>query len=702
MLSVAVCIDDYINEVNVSLNIFKLIGLDFLTVKQQFVTLMLVFAGIFIIIFSSGTYFLAQERQSLELGQKIDVVHLALGSDYVGLLEQSSTKSFSPKILHKWQALSFISRARLYDPAGNVLVDYVQKTSMPTSANETFLGKDTVTFNKNLYKKGRRVGKVEYILSNAYSDPLQKQILGFLFIAIATSLVMLLVLALVLHSLFASPLKELTKAISRTADNKVYDTEVNVNDADRSEFATLARSFNQLIQQTKQTLDETQQAKAYAQELAYYDELTGLPNRRLLTQRMEYILDIAKRENKYGALFFIDLDNFKILNDSRGHAAGDELLTQVANSLKDVFRSEDTVARLGGDEFIILSGHLDDSKEAVMNQIHSLMLKLRHTLSHHFTVQSETYHLTASIGVTTFPDMGDTADELMKQADTAMYRAKESGRDGYHFYQMDMQAVADARLKMESELRQAILHEEFELFYQPQVDEFGRIVGAEALLRWFKDEGNCVSPAEFIPVAEQTGLIVPIGNWVLRKSFLQLKEWSSLELGSNFNLSINISPFQFHQSDFVSNVKSMLDETGVPVNKVTLEVTEGIVIKNIQAVIDKMRELTSLGIKISMDDFGTGYSSLTYLKELPLSELKIDQSFVRDLHLDESDAEIAATIIAMAKNLNLSVVAEGVEEESQLIFLRGKGCSIFQGYYFHKPMGASEFTKLLKGNVVIL
>ncbi|MBV1951132.1 MAG: GGDEF domain-containing protein, partial [Cycloclasticus sp.] len=532
------------------MNIFKLIGLDFLTVKQQFVTLMLVFAGIFVIIFLFGTYFLAQERKSLELGQKVNVAHLALEVDYIELLERSSKKAFSSEVLRKWQTLSFISRARLYDNAGSVLVDYVQKTSMPASVNEAFTGRDTVVFSKKLHKKDQRVGTVEYVLSNAYSEELQKQILGFLFIAIVINLMVLLVLALMLYSVFASPLKGLTKAMSRTSDNKAYDTEVSVNDADRSEFATLARSFNQLIQQTKQTLDETQQAKAYAQELAYYDELTGLPNRRLLTQRMGYILDIAKRENKYGALFFIDLDNFKILNDSRGHAAGDELLTQVANSLKDVFRSEDTVARLGGDEFIILSGHLDDSKEALMNQIHSLMLKLRHTLSHHFTVQSETYHLTASIGVTTFPDMGDTADELMKQADTAMYRAKESGRDGYHFYQMDMQAVADARLKMESELRQAILHEEFELFYQPQVDEFGRIVGAEALLRWFKDEENCVSPAEFIPVAEQTGLIVPIGNWVLRKSFLQLKEWSSLELGSDFNLSINISPFQFHQSDF--------------------------------------------------------------------------------------------------------------------------------------------------------
>jgi len=702
VLSVVVCVDDYINEVGFSLNIFKLIGLDFLTVKQQFVTLMLVFAGIMIVISSLGTHFVAQERQSVELGQKVNVLHLALETDYVELLEHTSKKAFSSEVLRKWQAFSFISRARLYDNAGSLVVDYRQKTNLPSLEDEAFLGRNTVTFSKKLQKKDQQIGKVEYTLFSAYSEGLQKQVFGFSFIAIAINLLVLLVLALMLYSVFASPLESLTKAISRTADNKVYDTEVTVNDADRSEFATLGRSFNQLIQQTKKTLDETQQAKAYAQELAYYDELTGLPNRRLLTQRMEYILDIAKRENKFGALFFIDLDNFKILNDSRGHAAGDELLTQVANSLKGVFRSEDTVARLGGDEFVILSGHLDDSKDALMNQIHSLMLKLKHTLSHHFTVQSETYHLTASIGVTTFPDMGDTADELMKQADTAMYRAKESGRDGYHFYQIDMQAVADARLKMESELRQAILHEEFELFYQPQVDEFGRIVGAEALLRWFKDEENCVSPAEFIPVAEQTGLIVPVGNWVLRKSFLQLKEWSNLELGSDFNLSINISPFQFHQSDFVSNVKNMLDETGVPVNKVTLEVTEGIVIKNIQAVIDKMRELTSLGIKISMDDFGTGYSSLTYLKELPLSELKIDQSFVRDLHLDESDAEIAATIIAMAKNLNLSVVAEGVEEESQLIFLRGKGCPIFQGYYFHKPMAASELTKLLKGNVVIL
>lgn len=684
------------------MNIFKFIGLDFLTIKQQLVTLILVFAGIMIVISSLGTHFVAQERQSLELGQKVNVLHLALKSDYVGLLEASSKKALSSEILHRWQALSFISGARLYDNAGRLLVDYRQKISVPPSVNERFSGSDTVIFSKDLHKKDQRVGTVDYILSNAYSEGLQKHVFGFTFVAIVINLLLLLALALMLYSIFASPLEILTKAISRTGDNKFDDAEVIIDDADRSEFATLGRSFNQLIQQTKQTLDETQQAKAYAQELAYYDELTGLANRRLLTQRMEYILDIAKRENKYGALFFIDLDNFKILNDSRGHAAGDELLIQVANSLQDVFRSEDTVARLGGDEFIILSGHLDDSKDALMNQIHSLMLKLRHTLSHHFTVQSETYHLTASIGVTTFPDMGDTADELMKQADTAMYRAKESGRDGYKFYQGDMQAVADARLKMESKLRQAILHEEFELFYQPQVDEFGRILGAEALLRWFADENNCVSPAEFIPVAEQTGLIVPIGNWVLRKCFLQLKEWDGLEFGENFNLSINISPFQFHQSDFVSNVKNVLDETGVPPSKVTLEVTEGIVIKNIQAVIDKMRELTALGIKISMDDFGTGYSSLTYLKELPLSELKIDQSFVRDLHLDESDAEIAATIIAMAKNLNLSVVAEGVEEESQLVFLRGKGCSVFQGYYFHKPMAAFELTKLLEGNVVIL
>jgi diguanylate cyclase (GGDEF)-like protein len=521
-------------------------------------------------------------------------------------------------------------------------------------------------------------------------------------LSIPVALTFAIFLSLWLQSIFVFPLQRLIATIKGITQAQTYSKSIVIDESDKSEFASLGRHFNALLERMNKTLKEVEKSKTDAQGLAYYDELTGLANRRLLTEHMEYILDISKREHRHGALLFIDLDNFKTLNDSRGHAAGDDLLKQVAESLKQVFRAADTIARLGGDEFVILSGHLEDSEEDVINQIHSLMLKLRHVLGEKFIVQGESYHLTASVGITTFPSMAVSPEILMKQADTAMYRAKEAGRDGYRFYQPDMQAVADARLQMETDLRFALTANELELFYQPQVDEFGRILGAEALLRWFKVDGTSISPADFIPVAEMTGLILPIGEWVIKEALGQLKKWKIAGVASDFRLSINISPYQFHQENFVESTKHLLNESGVSANNVTLEVTEGITIKDIQSTINKMEKLTSLGFKISMDDFGTGYSSLTYLKKLPLSELKVDQSFVRDLHIDQSDAEIAATIIAMAKNLNLDVVAEGVEEESQLTFLSQHGCLVFQGYYFYKPMPAKEFDDLLFGNVIVL
>ena len=490
--------------------------------------------------------------------------------------------------------------------------------------------------------------------------------------------------------------------IKKIADDQLYSKTLSINENDKSELASLAKHFNVLLQRMDKTLTEVENSRVLAQELAYYDDLTGLANRRLLTEHMEYVLDIATRENQHGALLFIDLDNFKTLNDSRGHAAGDELLKKVAESLKKVFRSTDTIARLGGDEFVILSGHLEDSEEAVINQVHSLMLKLRHVLSEKFVVLGESYHLTASIGITTFPNMADNIDILMKQADTAMYRAKEAGRDGYHFYQPEMQAIADSRLQMETDLRLALEADELELFYQPQVDEFGRILGVEALLRWFKKDGSMVSPADFIPIAEMTGLILPVGEWVIKEAFKQLAIWQRGDISPSFRVSINISPYQFHQNDFVQDIKGLLNESGALASHVTLEMTEGITIKDIQSTIDKMEKLSDMGFKLSMDDFGTGYSSLMYLKKLPLNELKVDQSFVRDLETDRSDAEIAATIIAMAKNLKLEVVAEGVEDEAQLAFLTHHGCLVFQGYYFYKPMRVADLTELMFGHAVIL
>ncbi len=678
----------------------------YLSVRHQFIVLMMVLASALIILYSAFTYQNEKLEYTEDSSNELKTISRVLESDYAALILMGLPSS-SAELMRKWKLFAMIEHADLVNALGEPILHYsktegthfdihVEEVSQIKVVDDLFLYKHIVMF------QGEAVGVVSYAISNKNYELLLDELTRMILISIPAAFAFAILLSIWLQGIFVLPLQRLMTTIKGITEDQGYSKKVVVDKADKSDFAVLGRHFNALLQQMQKTLEDVEKSKDHAQKLAYYDELTGLPNRRLFTEHMEHMLDIAKREAQYGALLFIDLDNFKTLNDSRGHAAGDELLKQVADSLKQVFRAADTIARLGGDEFVILSGHLDDSEESVINQVHSLMLKLRHVLSEKFIVQGESYHLTASVGITTFPSMAHNSAELMKQADTAMYCAKEAGRDGYRFYQQEMQVVADARLQMETDLRFALSEGELELFYQPQVDEFGRILGAEALLRWFKKGGGMVSPAEFIPVAESTGLILPIGEWVIKESFMQLKNWGEAGVDSGFRLSINISPFQFHQDNFVGNIKDLLTETGVLASNVTLEVTEGITIADIQSTIDKMKALTALGFKISMDDFGTGYSSLTYLKKLPLSELKVDQSFVRDLHVDQSDAEIAATIIAMAKNLNLEVVAEGVEKESQLVFLSRHGCLVFQGYYFHKPMRAANLTELLFGHLVIL
>jgi len=673
---------------------------------------MMTLASLMIAFYSIFTYFNEKEEYLSELGNEIKVISRVLENDYARLL-MIGLPSESIELLNKWKQFPIIEHVDLKEMSGQSILHYSKldqphqtfhniKPQETLEANQLdrvghlFFYKDIVEFN------GEEVGVVSYVISNKKYDALVGELTKRIAISILIALALAVFLSLWLQKIFVAPLKRLMIRIKKIADDQLYSKTLSINENDKSELASLAKHFNVLLQRMDKTLTEVENSRVLAQELAYYDDLTGLANRRLLTEHMEYVLDIATRENQHGALLFIDLDNFKTLNDSRGHAAGDELLKKVAESLKKVFRSTDTIARLGGDEFVILSGHLEDSEEAVINQVHSLMLKLRHVLSEKFVVLGESYHLTASIGITTFPNMADNIDILMKQADTAMYRAKEAGRDGYHFYQPEMQAIADSRLQMETDLRLALEADELELFYQPQVDEFGRILGVEALLRWFKKDGSMVSPADFIPIAEMTGLILPVGEWVIKEAFKQLAIWQRGDISPSFRVSINISPYQFHQNDFVQDIKGLLNESGALASHVTLEMTEGITIKDIQSTIDKMEKLSDMGFKLSMDDFGTGYSSLMYLKKLPLNELKVDQSFVRDLETDRSDAEIAATIIAMAKNLKLEVVAEGVEDEAQLAFLTHHGCLVFQGYYFYKPMRVADLTELMFGHAVIL
>jgi len=685
---------------------FKMSMLRFLSIRYQFISLMMVLAVTLILVYTAVLYFLERERYIAVSVQEIEVLSQVLESDYAELILLTSPSS-NRKIVHKWRSFQNILQADLELASGESILHFSKSDAKHEAAllsvNESSSANNRpLQFNYPVMLAGQQVGLVRYIVSTEYHQALLSKLINSLLVSIPIVLLLAIGLSFYLQRVFVSPLRDLIVSISTIVERQDYAKNIRVDHRDRSEFAGLSRSFNALLKRVQNSLHEAKKSQAYAQELANYDELTGLANRRLLIEHMEYMLDLASRDKRHGALLFIDLDNFKTLNDSRGHAAGDDLLKQVAVSLKSIFRKEDTVARLGGDEFVILSGRLEGSEEAVANQVHSLMLKLRHVLSEIFIVQGEVYHLTASVGITTFPGLANSSSELMKQADTAMYQAKEAGRDGYRFYQPQMQAAADARLHIERALRHAINAGEFELFYQPQVDEFGRILGAEALLRWFKTGGEMVSPADFIPVAELTGLILPIGDWVIRRGFMQLKQWIDEGVDDSFSVSINISPLQFQQDAFVANIKNLLHEIDVPARSITLEVTEGIAINDIQSTVDKMNGLRDIGFNVSMDDFGTGYSSLTYLKRLPLNELKIDQSFVRDLDVDKADAELVATIVAMAKNLNLEVVAEGVEKDSQLRFLCRHGCTVFQGYYFYKPMCAEELSKLLLGNLIII
>ena len=422
--------------------------------------------------------------------------------------------------------------------------------------------------------------------------------------------------------------------------------------------------------------------------LAFYDPLTGLPNRRLMLDRLEQEIAAAKRQMNFGALFFLDLDHFKNLNDSRGHQVGDELLIQVGQRLKAIIRHEDTACRLGGDEFVIMvPGRFLDLQQATN---HAVMLadKILLAINQPYTVQGSEHHFSTSIGVTLYPETADQPEEIVQQADTAMYRAKESGRNSIRFYQPSMQESADRRLTLEKEMRVALQQHQFLLHYQPQVNAQHKVVSVEALIRWQHPANGMVSPAEFIPLAEDTQLILPIGAWVLQEACRQIKAWDQQGIKID-HVAVNVSSRQFRQVDFVRQVKQILLDADIHAKQLVIELTEGCVIEDIEDTIAKMQALQAMGIKISIDDFGIGYSSLSYLKSLPLSQLKIDQSFVKQID-DANAAVIVETIIMMAKSLGLNVIAEGVETLDQVDFLTAKGCLNFQGYYFSRPVPAEE------------
>ncbi|MDN2678615.1 EAL domain-containing protein [Janthinobacterium sp. SUN033] len=436
-------------------------------------------------------------------------------------------------------------------------------------------------------------------------------------------------------------------------------------------------------------IDERKKSEADIHRLAFYDVLTGLPNRRLLMDRIGHLLAAAPRGNTISALMFIDLDHFKHINDARGHATGDALLRLAGERLAQLMRKADTVARIGGDEFVVLLAHLAEDLDSAARATAQVAEKIRAAIARDFDIDGQSYHCSASIGVTLLPKAGQQAHDLLREADIAMYRAKAEGRNGIAFFEAAMQAGVERRLTLERALARALDAHALCMHVQPQVDRHGRVTGAELLMRWPQADGSHIAPGIFIPIAEESGLIVRLGHWALREACRAAAMLA--RAGQPVALSVNVSPAQFRQPDFAARVQAALAEHGTPAGALILELTEGLLIDQRDASLARMRELAALGIRFSIDDFGTGYSSLAYLTSMPLYELKIDKRFIDDTPHDARDTAIVQAILAMARHLGLRVVAEGVETQEQADFLLAHDCDGLQGYLYARPMPLDDF-----------
>ncbi len=449
------------------------------------------------------------------------------------------------------------------------------------------------------------------------------------------------------------------------------------------EFTELARALDAM----NEDLDRETNRLAF---MATHDELTGLPNRSLLDDRLEQVITYSRRRKVKAAVLFLDLDQFKTINDSLGHSVGDKLLQQVAERIAFQMRESDTVARFGGDEFVVLVSDFQ-----CIQDVSNIAEKLLFVIKQPYIIDGYDLRVTSSIGISICPDDSNVAETLIQNADTAMYLSKNMGRNAFQFYTKDIHDNVVRKLQLEDALRKAVEEQQFILYYQPKVNLISkRICGMEALIRWQHPDIGIVSPLEFIPLAEETGLIIEIGEWVIGEAFGQMKQWSETFSWLN-DMAINLSARQFQQAGFVSTITKMLKETGVESANIDFEITESMIMNDVKAAIHVLSELKLLGVSISIDDFGTGYSSLSYLKHLPADSLKIDRSFVRDLVNDPDDQAITKSIIALADNLNLSVIAEGIETSEQEEMLTAMGCEYAQGYYYSRPVPAAEMQQLL-------
>lgn len=432
-------------------------------------------------------------------------------------------------------------------------------------------------------------------------------------------------------------------------------------------------------------------AEEEIRNLAFYDTLTGLPNRRLLLDRIHLAMSLSTRSQHCGALLFLDMDKFKTLNDTMGHDYGDLMLVEVGRRIQQCVREVDTVARLGGDEFVALIEEVSTNMQDASQRVALVAEKIRSALAQPYLLKGHEYHSSPSIGVSMFRGSAEPVDVLMKQADMAMYQAKNAGRNAVRFFDPLMQQAVEAHAELEADLRGALPNGQLQLYYQIQVDAGHRPIGAEALIRWFHPRCGMVPPAQFIPIAEESTLILDIGYWVFEIACRQLAEWAQDEQLRHLVIAVNVSAQQFRLHNFVEQLEEVIARHGIFLGRLKLELTESVVLEDVADVVAKMHALRALGVRLSLDDFGTGYSSLTYLKQLPLNQIKIDQSFVRGITSDPNDAVMVQTIIGMAQNFRLNVIAEGVETEAQLVFLKQNECMAYQGYLFGRPVPVAEF-----------
>ncbi|MBN1007921.1 EAL domain-containing protein [Amphritea pacifica] len=572
--------------------------------------------------------------------------------------------------------------------------------SLPTPSHELraqleasyTIGFELLDYSVPLRVKDKLVGQLylQYSL-----DAVKRQLLIYLLFGTALycfSLLGVYLLSKRIQRGISEPVDKIIDAMEQVTVHQNFALKIPEDDKP-GELHALISGFNRMLGQINRNAKELKSHQAAIEQHVYFDPLTGLANRRLLMQSMEREVLRAKRSEQIGALLYMDLDHFKTINDSLGHSVGDAVLNSVSSRIRKAVREADTPARLGGDEFVVLLPELGTSESTASHNALSVAEKVRQAISSVHQIDGRALHVTPSIGIALFDGQNDEFENLIMQADLAMYRAKEEGRNRVQFFLEQMQHNADHRQQIEESLRQAIENDLLYICYQPLVRGNGKIVGAEALVRWSDGEKGLVNPASFIPIAEMTDLICCLGQWVLTEVCQQMASWE--KQGKKLVVSVNISPREFEQNDFVEKVQEIILNSGVRAEYLVFELTEGVLLNNIEAVRIKMQRLAKLGIRFALDDFGTGYSSLQYLKQLPLNTLKIDQSFVQDITTDSNDAAIVSTIIAMARTLGIDVVAEGVEKQEELDFLEHWGCQLFQGYYFSRAMKAKRMGSLI-------